>query len=168
MKKPSVYFDTSVISAYWYEGGDVTMLARRLHTREWWDSERKHFELWVSNFAEAELRAGKYPRQAECVKMIQRLRYLPVTTEVTDFLDELLTRRLVPATKLGDAEHLAVSTSHGVDYLLTWNYAHMANASVQDWLNALCEEMGLVAPLMVSPESITQDRFGQTIRRKRK
>ncbi len=37
MKKPTVYLDTSIISAFWYEGPDVAMLARRLHTREWWD-----------------------------------------------------------------------------------------------------------------------------------
>jgi hypothetical protein len=167
MKKPSLYFDTSVISAYWYEGADVAMLARRLHTREWWDQERKHFELWASLFGELELRAGKYSKQAECVKMIRRLRYLPITTQTTDLVEELLECRLVPSTKPGDAQHLAVSTSHGMDYLLTWNYAHMANASVQERLNSLCEKKGLEAPLMVSPESIPQERMGQGIRRKR-
>jgi hypothetical protein len=40
MKTPTTYLDTSVISAFWYEGADVAMLARRLHTREWWDMER--------------------------------------------------------------------------------------------------------------------------------
>lgn len=141
MKKPSVYFDTSVISAYWYEGGDVAMLARRLHTREWWDAERKHL-------------------------MVRRLRYLTSTADVKALSKELIRRGLVPSSKPGDAEHLAISASHGIDYLLTWNYAHMANASVQDRLTSLCKDMGLVAPLMVSPESIPQDRFGQSIRRK--
>ena len=51
MAKPTVYFDTSVISAYWYEGSDVALLARRLHMREWWDAERKHFSLWASAFS---------------------------------------------------------------------------------------------------------------------
>jgi len=58
MKKPSVYLDTSIISAFWYEGADVTMLARRMKTREWWDAERRHFILTCSAIAEAELRAG--------------------------------------------------------------------------------------------------------------
>ncbi len=132
MKKPTVYFDTSVISAYWYEGADVAMLARRLHTREWWELERKHFALWASAFGEAELQAGHFPRQVDCLKMIRRLRYLPVTTAVRDLLEELVERGLVPPTKAGDAAHLAVSASHGIDYLLTWNYAHMANPTVQD------------------------------------
>jgi hypothetical protein len=165
--KPTLYFDTSIISAYWYEGGDVAMLARRMYTREWWDAERKHFSLWASLFGEAELRAGEYPKQGNCVKMIRRLPYLAVTNEVTDLIDELVERGLVPPTKSGDAQHLAISTSHGIDYLLTWNYAHMANASVQERLNSLCEKKGLTAPFMVSPESIPQERLGQAIRRKR-
>jgi hypothetical protein len=45
MHKPTVYLDTSIISAYWYDGGDVASQARRLKTREWWDRERKHFSV---------------------------------------------------------------------------------------------------------------------------
>ena len=97
--------------------------------------------------------------------MIRRLRYLPVTTQVKELLAQLVERGLVPSTKAGDAAHLAISASHGIDYLLTWNYAHMANPAVQDRLNALCKELELIAPLMVSPESIPQVRFGQSIRR---
>jgi predicted nucleic acid-binding protein len=167
MKKPTLYFDTNIFSAYWYSGDDVAMLARRMHTREWWDSERKHFSLWASAFGEMELRAGQYPRQLKCLSMHRRLRYLPITNPVTDLMAELLERGLVPESKPGDAAHLAISTSHGIDYLLTWNYAHMANANVQDRLESLCEELDLVAPLMVSPESIPQDRFGQSIRRRK-
>ena len=48
MKKPTVYLDTTIISAYWFEGADVASLARRLKTREWWDIERLHFSLWSS------------------------------------------------------------------------------------------------------------------------
>jgi hypothetical protein len=166
MKKPTLYFDTNIISAYWYEGADVAMLARRMYTREWWDAERKHFGLWASAFGEAELGAGTFPRQRECLKMIRRLRFLPVTTAVTDLMAELMDCGLVPTTKPGDAGHLAVSTSHSIDYLLTWNYAHMANTNVQDRLNSLCDEFELKAPLMVSPESIPQDRFGQSLRRR--
>jgi hypothetical protein len=64
MKKPTVYLDTSIISAFWYEGADVAMLARRLHTREWWDLERDNFDIWTSAFADAELRAGAFPGNA--------------------------------------------------------------------------------------------------------
>jgi hypothetical protein len=167
MKKPTVYLDTSIISAYWYKSADMAMLVRRLRTREWWELERSHFAVWASDFGEAELQAGTFPRQRECLKMIRRLPYLSATAEVRGLVDEILRRGLVPAAKAGDAEHLAISATHGIDFLLTWNYAHMANPIIQARLEELCDKLGVRAPLMVSPESIPQVRFGQSIRRTR-
>jgi hypothetical protein len=167
MKKPTTYLDTSIISACWYEAADVAMLARRLHTREWWDLERRHFAVHTSGFAEDELRAGVFPRQADCRRLIAKLRYLAVTAIVRTVINEIVRRKLVPATKSGDAGHLAVAAAHNIDFLLTWNYAHMANPIVQARFDTLCTANGLRAPLMVSPESIPQVRFGQSIRRKR-
>jgi hypothetical protein len=164
-KKPTVYLDTSFISAFWYEGADVAMLARRLRTREWWDLERRPFTVWVSAFSETELASGTFPRQADCLRMVRPLRYLPVTAPVRELLEALVARAVVPPTKAADAAHLAISTVHGIDYLLTWNYAHMANPIAQARLEDLCDELELVAPLMVSPETIPQRRLGQSIRR---
>jgi predicted nucleic acid-binding protein len=160
MKKPTVYLDTSIISAYWYEGADVAMIVRRMRTREWWELERHHFGVWASTFGEAELRGGVFPRQSECVSMIRRLRYLPARVAVQDLSDQVLERGLVPRTKPADAVHLAICAWHGIDFLLTWNYAHMANPVVQARFERLCGEVGLIVPLMVSPESIPQVRLG--------
>ena len=52
MDKPSVYLDTTIISAYWYAGSDLASFARRLKTREWWELERPHFAVWTSNVSE--------------------------------------------------------------------------------------------------------------------
>ena len=165
MKKPSIYLDTSIVSAFCYEGTDPPIVARRLCTREWWDAEREGFAVWGSAFGEAELRAGTFRSQPHCLRMIRRLRYLPVTKSVRDLITALIDQGIVPNNKPGDAAHLAISTIHAVDYLLTWNYAHMANPVVQARLNLICERLDLVAPLMVSPETIPQSRYGQSIRR---
>ena len=163
MKKPSVYLDTSIISAYWYEGTDVGMQVRRMRTREWWDLERRHFEIWASDFTESELQEGVFRRQSECLKMVRRLRYLPATREVYILIEDIMRLGLVPANKRGDAAHLATSAMRNIDYLLTWNYTHMANPITQARLEKLCEQMQVVAPWMVSPEQIPQVRFGKSI-----
>jgi len=75
--------------------------------------------------------------------------------------------RLIPDTKLGDALQMAVSAAHEMDYLLTWNYAHLANPIAQGRLEAICRSLKLRAPLLVSPETIPQVRLGQAIRRRR-
>jgi predicted nucleic acid-binding protein len=166
MQKPTVYLDTNIFSAFWHEGSDISAAARRLRTREWWDRERQHFSLFVSITTLNELRAGTFRRQSECVKMARSLPRLAMTQIAKQVLDTLLKSHLIPETKPGDALQMAVSAAHEVDYLLTWNYAHLANPVSQERLQSICRNLGLRAPLLVSPETIPQVRFGQPVRRR--
>ena len=166
MKKPTVYLDTTIISAYWYQGADVASLARRSKTREWWEAESYHFSLWVSATTVNELRAGRFPRQPDCLRMVRRLRRLPVDRATDELAEDFLAERIIPATKRGDALQMAVCTARSIDYLLTWNYAHLANPIVQERLVAFCRTRHWRAPWLVSPESIPSVRLGQSIRRR--
>jgi hypothetical protein len=60
---------------------------------------------------------------------------------------------------------MAVCAVHRVDYLLSWNYAHLVNPVAQVQLEIACRVLSLRAPLLVSPESIPKVTFGQTLRR---
>jgi hypothetical protein len=165
-KKPTVYLDTTVLSSYWYEGADVLAIGRRITTREWWDAERSHFVLFASSVTEDELEAGVYRGQAEALAMSRRLKFLPMLTESREFAELLIQRRVVAASKPGDALQMAIAAAHHVDYLLTWNYAHLANPVAQAQLETVCRKVGWRAPLLVSPETIPRVALGQTIRRK--
>ncbi len=164
-KKPTVYLDTSFVSALWYEGNDVSVLARRIHSREWWDYERNYFRVVTSVATEQELAAGHFPRQSECLRMVRRLDYIPLNRAVREFAQRCIDSGLVPAGKNVDATQLGLCVVHSIDYLLSWNYAHLANPVVQKRLNEMCAGGELRAPWLVSPESIPQVRFGNTIRR---
>lgn len=167
MSKTSVYLDTTILSAFWYEGGDVLALGRRIVTRAWWEAESLHFAIHVSSVTEDELRAGRFRRQEDCLGMVRRLKYLPVSRSTRDFAMELLDSRIVPATKPGDALQIVIATTHALDYLLTWNYAHLANPLAQQKLVELCHRRKQAVPLMVSPETIPKVHLGQKVRRKR-
>ncbi len=163
MRKPRVYLDSSFISAFWHSGPSAEGQLRRSKTREWWNAERRLFELWGSRFVETELQTGIYRYQTECVRMSRSLRKCPLTGNVKRLWSSLLEAKLIPDNKPIDAWHLALAVCHEMDYLLTWNYAHLANATAQLRLDRLCRERQLRAPLLVSPESIPQDRFGQAV-----
>jgi hypothetical protein len=165
MRKPTVYLDTSIISAFWYDGSDEAMAVRRARTRDWWKWERSHFDIWASRFVEAELRIGTFAGQSRCIAMIERLRYLTYSRQVSKLTHELLDLNIVPPSKEGDAAQLTITCVRESDYVLTWNYAHMANPIVQNRLTDLCKRLGLRAPMLVSPESIPQIRLGQSVRR---
>ncbi len=163
MRKPSIYLDSSFISSFWFAGPNAEGQVRRRNSRDWWAAERRVFDLWGSAFVVAELQTGIYRHQVESVRMSRSLKFCPMRGSVKRCCQNLLETGLIPANKPMDAWHLSLSVCHEMDYLLTWNYAHLANSAAQSRLNELCAHLQLRAPLLVSPESIPQVRFGQTV-----
>ncbi len=168
MKRPTLYLDTTIISAFWYDGANIISIGRRLATRQWWETEDGNFDLWASDATEDELEAGWYRRQAEAVAMARRLRFRQTTRQVREFAAQLTGAGVIPTSKPGDALHMAIAAVNQTDYLLTWNYAHLANSTAQARLEDLCRNEGLDCPLLVSPETIPRVSLGQEIRRRRR
>ena len=165
MKKPTLNLDTNIVSTLHYDGTDINGLARRMATRDWWDSERRGFELFASVVTEQELGAGVYDSQSACLRLVRRLKYVPITGEIRRLAAVFLDQRLVPPNKPGDAAQLAVAVAHQMDYLLTWNYAHLANPATQARGESIVAKLGFRMPWLVSPDSIPRANLGQTIRR---
>jgi len=56
--------------------------------------------------------------------------------------------------KLKSALHIAVSTLHHVDFLLTWNCRHIANPVIQEKIAVYLEQFGLFLPIVCTPEEL--------------
>lgn len=167
MKKPTIYLDTNIVSVLHYDGMDINALSRRMATRDWWESERRYFEVFASLTTEEELTEGVYARQKECLRFVRRLRYVPVVAEARRLATALVDANIIPSNKPGDAAQLALAAVHQLDYLLTWNYAHLANPATQLRGGLVVAKFGLRMPWLVSPDSIPRVSLGQTIRRKK-
>jgi hypothetical protein len=63
----------------------------------------------------------------------------------------------MPADDAGDAAHLAVASYHGVDYLLTWNCRHLANANKFEHIRVINRRLGLMTPELVTPEQLFEE-----------
>ncbi|MGD0092462.1 MAG: DNA-binding protein [Planctomycetota bacterium] len=142
------------------------MLNQQLDTWLWWDEERQWFKLYGSKFTEQELAAGVYPNQAKAVAEVRRLPYLALSAEVRACVQTYLDEDLVPANKPGDAFHLALATLYMVNYLLTWNHAHLANDQTREKLERVNRAKGWWTPLIVSPKTIPKVALGQSVRRR--
>lgn len=163
---PKLYLDTNVIFALHYDGGSIQGTHRRLVTKDWWSLERKNYAVFASEFTEEELSRGNYPGKREAIAEIRRLPYLAHTREVDKTARLYVDATVIPSAKFADAVQLAFATCYVVDYLLTWNYAHLINPDVQVRLGKVNERLGLRTPWLVSPESIPRASLGQNLRRK--
>lgn len=165
MKKPTIYLDTNIISALHYSGSDINAMAHRMATRDWWESERRFFSMFASVVTEQELARGVFGNQRTCLRFVRKFRYVPISANVRKLAGVLVEQGVVPATEPGDAAQLAVAIVHNMDYLLTWNYAHLANPVTQARGEKILKSLEYRMPWLVSPDSIARETLGQTIRR---
>ena len=153
--KPTLYLDSSVPS-YWLppERDDVIVQGRHLLTRKWWTEERSRFDVFVSQIVLDELAGGKRERAAERLALVKDFLVLDVDDEVERTARYYAQNMAMPSRNLRDAFHLAIASVHEIQYLLTWNYAHLANASKRTHIETLNRRLHLPSPVICSPEEL--------------
>lgn len=147
--RPTIYIETSVPS--YYCDGRAELVREIARTRQWWDAERAAYECFVSQVVIDELETGDYPTKAACLALVSSLPLLEIVPEVTEIARVYVLRRLMPGPPIRDALHLALACYYRMDYLVTWNCRHLANANKIRHLEVLNQQMGLGVPLLVTP-----------------
>ena len=148
--RPTVYIETTIPS---YRCDERPALAGDIaRTREWWDVERGDYECFISAVVLDELGAGSYPQQAACLALVEGLPVLAVEPDVLEIAEAYRTRGLMPHDPAADSIHLALASFYTMDYLLTWNCRHLANANKARHVEVLNVQMGLAVPRLVTPD----------------
>ncbi len=91
---------------------------------------------------------------AERLLAIQSIDLLASPAEVDSLAKSLIARKAVPATEPRDAFHIAIAAVNGVNYLLTWNFKHIANASLRNRIEQTCRDAGFEPPIICTPEEL--------------
>jgi len=157
MKKP-LYLETTVISYLAARpSGDLVVAGHQLITRRWWDAHRPDFDLYVSEAVIEECAAGDPEAAARRLEFLVGIPVLEPTNDSSAIAKRLIGEGIVPAKAVVDALHLGIAAAHGVEYLLTWNCAHIANASLRRRMEALCRTMGREMPVICTPEELLED-----------
>ncbi len=149
---PRVYIETTIISYLTaWRSPQLVMAAHQEATRQWWDEERHHFDIFVSEAVIQEVSAGDAEAAQGRLDAIKGIAELMITNEVRDLAKVLIDKGQLPHKVSVDALHIATATVNGMDYLLTWNCRHIANATLQTSMRTICEESGYVLPILCTP-----------------
>jgi hypothetical protein len=152
--KPKVYLETTIPSLLTaWPSRDLIIAADQQVTRDWWDT-RHRYELFVS--AEVLREAGRGDAQAAAQRLaaISDCIILPVTDEAERLTKRIVATGVIPARALRDAIHIGMATAHAVDFLLTWNCRHIANAAIQQALRKACHAAGFEMPVICTPHEL--------------
>ena len=155
MSLPRLYVETTIPSYLTARPSRDTILAGQQETtRLWWERKRSDYDLYVSELVLEETAAGDPAMAAARHAALAGLPQLAQTPAVDALAERLLAQGVIPPTAAPDAEHIALSAVHAMNYLLTWNCKHIANALHRRRVEAVCAEAGLVCPIICTPHHL--------------
>ncbi len=152
----SVYIETSIVSYLTARASrDLVIAAHCQITQEWWEMRRDAFDLYTAQPVIKEASAGDPEMVAKRLAVLDGIPLLMVNQVANDLAKTLVTRGPIPPKAAIDALHIATATVHSMDYLLTWNCKHIANAEMQHAIAKRCHAAGFKMPVLCTPEELS-------------
>ena len=151
--KQSLYLETSVVGAYLDNGEPF----RRDLTIRWWEHEMSEYRATVSPLVTRELERLPEPHRTAYLKLVAPVEQLEMTDEATILAEGYISRGIFHRKYIGDALHVAVASVHKIDYLVTWNFGHLANVRRQARIRLFNTAAGFFVPMIVTPEFLVSE-----------
>ena len=151
--KSRLYLETTIPSYLTSRSSrDLIIAGHQQVTRERWERRRDTFQLYLSQLVIDEVSAGDPDAAREPLKALRDLPLLDITPEVTELASGILDSGKIPRKAATDAAHIAIAAVHGMDFLVTWNCVHIANAVIAKSLAFICREHACECPVICTPE----------------
>ena len=151
--KPSLYLETSVIGAYLDNGEPF----RRDLTIRWWEHEMKDYRTVISELVTREIERIAEPHKSSYLNLIAPLENVELTDEAAILADGYVSRGIFHRKYIADAMHVAIASYHKIDYLVTWNFGHLANVRRQARIRLFNTAAGFYVPMIVTPEFLVSE-----------
>ncbi len=146
--KQTIYLETSTIGAY-LDNGDAF---RRDLTIRWWEHELFEYQPFISLLVQRELERIPEPYRTGYLNLIKPLSQLELSEEVAILAEGYISRGIFQRKYIADAIHVAIASIHKIDYLVTWNFGHLANVRKQARIRLFNLSAGFFVPIIVTPE----------------
>ena len=155
--KPRLYLETTIPS---YLVARRSALARisadQQTTQDWWELRRMDYDLFISELVLDESASGDSVMSAARLEKLGGLPQLAQTRAVDLLAQSIIARGIIPLSAAPDATHIALAAVHAMNFLLTWNCKHIANAFNRRRLETLCREAGFECPQICTPAALVE------------
>lgn len=156
--KPKVYIETTIVS---YLTGrpsrDIIITAHQRITEEWWRTRRHLFDLYASQLVFREAGAGDEEQARKRLDALENAELLEITERALSLAQVLIESGAVPQKAAEDALHIAIAVVNGLDYLISWNCKHIANAKIRGKIEQVCLSAGYAPIIICTPEELMED-----------
>jgi predicted nucleic acid-binding protein len=148
----SVYIETSIVShASSRPSTDPVVALLQREARDWWQLERPKFELVTSQLVIDEASAGDVSAAQDRLRLLDGVPLVPINSDVHEIAESLISASMIPPNAAADALHVAAAAFAGIQYLLTQNCRHIANAHILPLIYARLKSLGFSGLLICTP-----------------
>jgi predicted nucleic acid-binding protein len=151
--KQSLYLETSIIGAYLDNGEPF----RRDLTIRWWEHEMPEYRAVISPLVTREIERVPEPHRTGYLNLIRPLEQVELPDEAAILADGYISRGIFHRKYIADALHVALASFHKIDYLVTWNFGHLANVRRQARIRLFNTTAGFFVPMIVTPEFLVSE-----------
>ncbi len=157
MTQSTVYVETTVIGHLVGRIlADPVVAGRQIVTRQWWPTAIATHRLLISRLVADECSAGDAQAAAERLAVLDSLEFLAASLEADALAVQLIAGHAIPATEPRDAAHISLAAVHEVDYLVTWNFKHIANPVTRERIEMICRSAGYRSPVICTPDELSE------------
>jgi predicted nucleic acid-binding protein len=151
--KQSLYLETSIVGAYLDNGEPF----RRDLTIRWWEHEMPEYRAVISPLVTREIERVPEPHRTGYLNLIRPLEQVELPDEAAILADGYISRGIFHRKYIADALHVALASFHKIDYLVTWNFGHLANVRRQARIRLFNTTAGFFVPMIVTPEFLVSE-----------
>ena len=157
----TVYLETSVTSYLAANPSrDLVTAAHQQVTRDWWQTVRDHYELYISELVLEEISAGDASLASRRQELVADLPILQYSDDVASLVEVFEQRLGLSGRAKVDLPHFAFAVSYEIDYLVTWNCAHIANGEVIRRLMTATMQLSRFCPAILTPNELMGNTGG--------
>lgn len=153
-RKLKIYLDTSVPNFLFADDAPEKMEI----TVDLFDNFIKTgvYETYISSVVIAEIEdTANAQKRADLLHIIRKF---PIdlleynnneAIEIQELAEKYIEMKIIPEKKLADALHIAICVVLGMDYLISWNYKHLANVNREHKIKMLNWSLGYRVDLRI-------------------
>lgn len=154
-EKATVYLETTIPSYLTArQSSNLIIAGEQLITRQWWETRKQEYRLFISALVVQEASRGDSGASGRRLEVIGGIDELEIDEPTICLTRRLLNSRIFLEKAAADAAHIAVAARHGVDYLLTWNCKHIANAEIIRRVSFEVGAEGYFVPIICTPREL--------------
>lgn len=153
--KATVYLETTIPSFLTARtSNDLILAGQQQLTLRWWNTRKRLYSVFISELVVEEAGRGDSQAARKRIDAIKSLPLLEIDDETIKLGAKILKSGIIPQKAAADAGHVAVAERHEIDYLLTWNCKHIANAEIIRRLDQVIRDQGYLAPTICTPTEL--------------